>query len=96
MQLPIKVITFEITNNTVGGKANKMIALKMTDNWGNVLQLSCSENVENSDLKIAFIELNGNDEDQDIAARLTYSFDKKSELNSFITWLVGIKAHLPD
>lgn len=72
-----------------------MIALKLTDSFDSDLELSLTENLEDDSLKCVQLKLIRQDENEDWQEHFFY-FENKSELNSFITWLVGMKKQLPD
>lgn len=73
-----------------------MIALKLTDEGNNVLELQMADHYEHTDQKTALLTIQGEDFGSGGDSQIGFTFENKSELNSFITWLVGIKKHLPD
>lgn len=71
-----------------------MIALKLTDEANSVLELSLQPSFEDDSKKCVMLELSGNNNEKEEWQTNFFYFENQSELNSYITWLVGMKKHL--
>ena len=72
-----------------------MIALKLTDSFDHDLELSLQPNFEDDSKKCVQLKLTTQDENNDWMETFFY-FEDKAELNSYISWLVGMKKQLPE
>lgn len=73
-----------------------MIALKLTDESNSELELSLQPSFNNDSKECVMLQLSGdNNEDEQWRTNFFY-FENASELNSYITFLVGMKKHLKD
>lgn len=73
-----------------------MIALKLTDGFNSDLELSLQPNFDDDSKKCVQVKLTTGHEATGEWDETFFYFENKSELNSYITWLVGMKKQLPD